>query len=98
PPPTRENIRTDFSAWTVRRAWHYLAGMSDQRNDLIVDPFGGVVRHGRAMSWEQTDPTDDRIEERRGSIVVNCRDGSVTLEAARSTLQRILRRLRRLTV
>jgi methionyl-tRNA formyltransferase len=94
PKPRSETMRTDFGSWPVRRGWHYLAGLSDQRDDLIVDPTGHQFRHGRAKSWRETGSiAPGTIVQKRGRIQVHCRDGVVTLETPRPTrLRQLLRR------
>ena len=97
PAPKPDNMRADFRSWPVRRAWHYLAGMSDQRSDLLVDGTGTLVRHGRALSWrEEVTESAEAIEKNRDSIEVHCRDGTVTLEHhRRNALRRLLQRFGR---
>jgi methionyl-tRNA formyltransferase len=97
PAPKPETMRTDFGLWSVRRAWHFLAGLSDQRTDLIVDLNGTVYRHGRALSWsERRAIAPGTIVEKRASIDVHCLDGVVTLETIRPTLrQRLTQRIHR---
>lgn len=93
PAPRAGTVRASFEGWTVGRAWHFLAGMSDQRSDLIVDANGVMHRHGRAIEMrDRSDHAPGTIVERTTTIEVHCRDGVVVME--RPTLvRRIIRRL-----
>jgi len=92
PPAPRGSVRVDYGGWPVARAWHFLAGMSDQRNDLVAGH-----PHGRALEWrEGTTRVPGSIVETRRTLEVHCRDGVVVLErASRSLLRRIVNRLQR---
>jgi folate-dependent phosphoribosylglycinamide formyltransferase PurN len=92
PPAPRGSVRVDFGAWPVARAWHFLAGLCDQRNDLVAGH-----PHGRALEWRDgTSRVPGSIVETRRTLEVHCRDGVVVLERAqRGLLRRIVSRFLR---
>jgi methionyl-tRNA formyltransferase len=98
PPPKSGTVRPNFAGWPVARAWHFLAGLADQRRDLIVDPNGVIHHHGRAIeSREGTPRTPGTIAQTRNTIEVQCRDGVVVMERLRRTLfSRLAARVRRI--
>jgi methionyl-tRNA formyltransferase len=91
PAPNPGARRIDYGAWPVSRAWHFLAGLSDQRSDLIAGH-----PHGRALeSREGTTHPPGSILQTRTTLEVHCRDGVVVMERHKRGLwRRILGRLR----
>lgn len=91
PPPKSGTFSTDFARWPVRRAWHFLAGLSDQRHDLLA-VNGARYRHGRAVTWDSdTSREPGTIVQKLRSIRVYCGDGAVTLERSYAGLFKTLR-------
>jgi methionyl-tRNA formyltransferase len=89
PAPNPGVNRIDYGAWPVARAWHFLAGLSDQHTDLIAGH-----PHRRALEVrEGSTRIPGSILRTRRTVEVHCRDGSVVLERPRrSLLTRILSR------
>ena len=70
----------DPRSWTVDRAWHALAGLSD-RFDMLIDG----VRHGRPLRRTAAiDQPAGTIVRNESSLTVYCADGAIELELPRA--------------
>jgi methionyl-tRNA formyltransferase len=72
----------DFSLWPTERVWHFIAGLSTQYREPLLDPRNGVVRYRRATGFQ----TGVKVGVEPGVAVVvangwllQCRDGVVEL-------------------
>lgn len=90
---TRDAWQIDYDTWPVERLWHFLAGLSARRDDLLSVP------HGRAKTFSIATHarTPGTIEVTRAGIRVWARDGYVDLDPPswRSRLRRAAARVLR---
>jgi methionyl-tRNA formyltransferase len=78
------SARIPFAQWPAERVWHVLSGLGDQFNELLVNPAGERLAHGRAAAhWLTSDNEPGRIAAAGAGYELHCRDGIVAVNRHR---------------